>query len=188
MDSLTKLFGSSARAKLLRLFLFNPDSQFTSATAALRAKLTPPVARRELTNLVQAGILKRSSGKESRFGANRGYKHYQALEEFLRATDQMQAKEVIAALKRAGALRLVALSGFFMAVEESKIDLLVVGDRLGEGALKAAISRLEAELGREIRYAAFTTEDFRYRLGVYDRLVRDVLDYPHRLLLDRIGL
>jgi predicted nucleotidyltransferase len=188
MDSLTRLFGSAARAKLLRLFLFNPDTLFSGSDAALRAKLSAPVARRELTNLVQADILKRHTGKGGRFGANRAYKHYQALEEFLRATDTVQAKEVIAALKRAGALRLVALSGFFTAVQESKIDLLVVGDRLGEGALKAAISRLEAELGREIRYAAFTTEDFRYRLGVYDRLVRDVLDYPHRLLLDRIGL
>ena len=47
---------------------------------------------------------------------------------------------------------------------------------------------LEAELGREIRYAFFTTPDFRYRLGVYDRLLRDVFDYPHRVLLDKIGL
>ena len=47
---------------------------------------------------------------------------------------------------------------------------------------------LEAELGREIRYASFATEDFRYRTGVYDRLLRDVFDYPHRLLIDKIGL
>jgi hypothetical protein len=50
------------------------------------------------------------------------------------------------------------------------------------------IKRLEGEFGREIRYALFSTSDFRYRLGVYDRLIRDVFDYPHRLLLDKIGL
>ena len=53
---------------------------------------------------------------------------------------------------------------------------------------EASVRKLEAELGRELRFAAFTTEDFKYRVGVYDRLVRDVLDFPNRILLDKIGL
>jgi hypothetical protein len=95
---------------------------------------------------------------------------------------------MIATLRRAGTLRLVALSGLFTGILEPKIDLLVVGDNLDERVLTQAIRSLEAELGREIRYAFFTTVDFRYRLGVYDRLLRDVFDYPHRLLIDKIGL
>jgi hypothetical protein len=68
-----------------------------------------------------------------------------------------------------------------------KVDLLVVGDKLDEKPLGNAIHTLEAEMGRELRYAYFTTEEFKYRVGVYDRLVRDVFDYPHRTILDRIG-
>ena len=71
---------------------------------------------------------------------------------------------------------------------ETQIDLLIVGDHLEERVLARIVHSLEAELGREIRYASFATEDFRYRLGVYDRLLRDVFDYPHRLLIDKIGL
>jgi hypothetical protein len=71
---------------------------------------------------------------------------------------------------------------------ESKVDILVVGDRIEERTLKAAIHTIEAELGRELRYASFLTPDFRYRAGVYDRLIRDVMDYSHRNILDKIGL
>jgi len=64
----------------------------------------------------------------------------------------------------------------------------VVGDRLEERSLDTAVQKLEAELGRELRFAAFSTEEFRYRVGVYDRLIRDALDYPHKVILDKIGL
>ena len=79
-------------------------------------------------------------------------------------------------------------SGLFTGVLESQIDLLVVGDHLDERVLAIFARSLEAELGREVRYASFETADFRYRLGAYDRLLRDVFDYPHRLLIDKIGL
>jgi hypothetical protein len=68
------------------------------------------------------------------------------------------------------------------------VDLIVVGDRLEEKAIAAAVHMIEAEIGRELRYAAFTTEEFRYRQGVYDRLIRDAFDYRHRVILDKIGL
>ena len=97
-------------------------------------------------------------------------------------------KLILATLRHVGTLQLIVLSGFFTDVIESQIDLLIVGDRLDERAIARAVHSLEAELGREIRYASFTTEDFRYRFGVYDRLLRDIFDYPHQRLINKIGL
>jgi hypothetical protein len=95
---------------------------------------------------------------------------------------------MLVTLKKAGALRLVVLSGLFTGVIETKIDMLIVGDKLDDRRLQKSIHELEAELGRELRFASFTTEDFKYRVGVYDRLVRDVIDYQHTTILDKIGL
>jgi hypothetical protein len=100
----------------------------------------------------------------------------------------MKDADIIENLKKAGSLRAVILSGIFTGSMESKVDLIVVADRLEERALRNAIHTIEAELGRELRYASFLTPDFRYRLGVYDRLIRDVMDYSHRTVLDRLGL
>ena len=91
-------------------------------------------------------------------------------------------------MRRAGAIRLVALSGLFTGVIESKVDLLIVGDRIEDRVIANIVRTLEAELGRELNYASFLTPDFRYRIGVYDRLIRDVFDYPHTLLVDKIGM
>ncbi len=189
MDSLARLFGSALRVKLLRLFLFNTDASYTVSEAAKRTRAGRAVAAREVASLAAGGALRRQKqGAEVRYGANPRYRHLAALEGFLRSTDGLNTKRIREAFRSVGALRLLALSGFFTAVPESKVDLLVVGDNLNERGLERAVSALEADLGREIRYAAFATPDFRYRLGIYDRLVRDVLDYPHRFLVDKIGL
>jgi len=189
MQSLAKLFGSSARLKTIRLFVFNRSTSFSLAEVAQRAKLSKEAVRRELSELLASGLIrKKGTNIKTTYQTDSHFEHLDALDTFIRDTTIVHQQRILEPLRKAGTLRLVALSGLFMNATESPIDLLVVGDRLDESILANAIHSLEAELGREIRYASFSTEDFRYRLGVYDRLVRDVFDYPHRLLVDKIGL
>lgn len=189
MEPLAKIFGTPARLKILRLFLFNQGVSLTLADIAERSKLNAPAVRRELTDLLAANLLRKKGVRTAaQYQINPKFEHLAALDVFIRDTTNVRPQDVLSALRRAGTLRLVALSGFFTGVMEPQVDLLVVGDHLDERTLAKAIRSLEAELGREIRYASFATADFRYRRGVYDRLLRDVFDYPHRVLLDRIGL
>lgn len=189
MEPLAKLFGSPARLKTLRLFMFNQDSFFTLAHVAERTKLSKEVVRRDVAELLSAGLLrKKGTATPVHFQVNKNFEHLAALDTFIRETTSVRPQSILQSLRRAGTLRLVALSGLFSGVLEPQIDLLVVGDHLEERALAHAVRSLEAELGREIRYASFATADFRYRRGVYDRLLRDVFDYPHRILIDKIGL
>ncbi len=189
MDHLSRLFGSAARVKLLRLFLFNDDLTFLATEAAFRARLTKDVARKELTALTKAGILRKKTGKSPvGYSADKRFPHYDALRVFLRTTTDVSDSAIVTSFKKAGTVKLVVLSGLFTGALESKLDVLIVGDRMEERPLATAIHALEAELGRELRYACFTTEQFKYRIGVYDRLLRDVFDYPNRVIVDRIGL
>jgi len=189
MDQLAKLFSSPARLKTIRLFIFNRDTAFSAAEVALRTRLTKEAARKEILDLAAAGLLrKKGSGSPARLQLNPRFDYLVPLDAFIRDTTSVHPQKIVAALRRAGTVRLVVLSGFFTGIIEPQVDILVVGDNLDERALAGAIRALEAELGREIRYAAFATADFRYRLGVYDRLLRDVFDYPHRILIDKIGL
>lgn len=189
MDPLAKLFGSPARLKLLRLFVFNPEHSFTHLEVATRSKLERTTAQRELKELTAIGfVAKKGERAKARYQLNIRFDPLPALAAFIRETTVLRPQYILAMLKKAGALKVVALSGLFTGVLEAQIDLLIAGDTLDTRALANAVRGLEAELGREIRYAAFETADFRYRLGVYDRLLRDVFDYPHRLLIDRIGL
>jgi len=189
MGPLAKLFGSGSRLKTLRFFVFNQNASFSLSEIVERLKLSKETARRELEELCESGLLqKRGSRSSLRYQVNPRFEYLAALDVFIRETTSVKPKNILAALRRAGQLQFVALSGFFSGVLESQIDILVVGDHIEERTLKSAVHSLEAELGREIRYASFATADFRYRIGVYDRLLRDVFDYPHRVLINKIGL
>lgn len=189
MDPLSKLFGSPARLKLLRLFLFNDDTPFSSADLAFRAKLSKDAVRKELPSLVSMGLVRKKAGKSgTEYCASRKFAYYDALQTFIRSTTNLGDSDMVSAIKRAGNVRLIVLSGLFTGALETKVDMLIVGDKLEDKPLESAIRSLEAELGRELRYASFPTEDFRYRRGVYDRLLRDIFDYPNRIIHDRIGV
>ena len=189
MEPLAKLFGSPARLKAIRLFLFNKDTAFSVVEVAQRTKISKDAARKELIDLASMKLLrKKGSQSPARYQVNTNFEHFVALETFIRETTNVRPQDIIATLRRAGTLKLVALSGLFSGILEPQVDLLVVGDSLDERVLLNAVHSLEAELGRELRFAFFTTPDFRYRRGVYDRLLRDVFDYPHRILIDKIGL
>src|SRR5262249_24139358 len=107
---------------------------------------------------------------------------------FLRTASGVDDATIASSVKRAGSVRLLALSGLFTNVPESKVDILIVGDKIDDRGLATIMRGLEAEMGRELRYASLTTEGFRCGVGWYARLVGDVLEYPHRLVLDRIGI
>ena len=189
MDPLAKLFGSATRLKLFRLFLFTEVDWYTPSEAAFRAMAGQGAARIGIRSLFSnKGLSKKASKGATVYAATPKFVHYESLRTFLRTSSGVDDQSITHNLKKVGTLRLVILSGLFTGVPESKVDLMIVGDRLDERTLASVVRALEAELGRELRYASFSTEDFRYRVGVYDRLVRDVLDYPHRLVLDKIGL
>jgi hypothetical protein len=88
----------------------------------------------------------------------------------------------------AGRIKLFIAAGVFIQNWDSRVDLLVVGEELNLDKIESVIKAIESEIGKEIAYSAFEVTDFEYRLGIHDRLVRDILDYPHITLLDRLGV
>lgn len=187
-DTLIKLFGSAARVKLLRLFLFNPRHSFSVSLAATRARIKEADARTEIQMLLKIGILARSArSKNARFGINPASPYILALQNLLLNTPA-RASEMYQRLRAAGTLKLVVVGGIFANEWDGRLDLLVVGDRISERKLLTRIRLLESEIGKEIRYAAMSTDDFFYRLNMNDRLVRDVFDYPHTIVHDRLDI
>lgn len=188
-DPLTKLLGSVARVRLLRLFLFNPRISYTAPDAAARARVSERAARAEIALFAKAGLIKRARLRSAgaRFALNPDFEYIAALQSLL-LNAPARAEDIAGRLKASGTLKLVVLSGIFLGEWEGRLDMLIVGDRVKEKKLRAAVRRLEAELGKEVRYSLLTTEQFHYRLGLNDHLVRDVLDYPHRIVLDKLNI
>ena len=185
MKSISFIFGGEAKVKIMRLFTFNPNFSFPLTDIAHRVKERSNIVRRELNNLVKAGFIKKRS---KNYTINPAYVYRPAIENFLVDAAPLSDKEIIKRLSRAGSMKLVLVSGVFLHDKDARVDILVVGDHIKQGMIETAISYIESQLGKEIRYAVFETPDFQYRLGIYDKLIRDILDYPHRKILNKLGL
>lgn len=198
-DPLAILFGSQARVKLLRFFLFNPSREFTFDEISRRARLVRRTARTEMNALERAGVIKKKQiyiqldGKDKKtralgFTLNKNFPELGALQTFLFETAPLDDKNVKQHLRKAGPLDCVVLAGVFVREYEHRLDLLISMPKLSQGKVENAVRSLESEIGIELRYAAFSTEDLVYRVGMYDKLTRDVFDYKHNLLIDRVGI
>ena len=187
-DGLQKLFGSPARVKLLRLFLFNPRQSFTLADAAKRARVSEDEVRRECAVFTRAELINRAPrGKGVRYVLNGDFEYVEALQNLL-LNAPARGSDIVERIRRTGSLKLVILSGIFLGEWEGAVDLLVVGDRMKDKKLREEIRKLESEIGKEIRYTLLTTENFFYRLNLNDKLVRDVLDYTHTIVVDKLDI
>jgi len=204
LDVLEKLFGSAAKVKMMRLFLFNPEKAFENKDISKRAKISANLVRSETKKLEHIKLIKnrvfmkdtpkkpgrRSSAKKKVKGwsLNRSFPYIGPLQSFLTQTSLLRHDDIIKNLSKTAKIKLIIISGVFIQDSDNRVDILVVGDNMKPYRLERAIRSMEAEIGKEIRYAAFETTDFKYRLGMYDKLIRDILDYPHEKVLNKLGV
>lgn len=83
----------------------------------------------------------------------------------------------------------MVLSGVFLDEPhtQSRADIVVVGDNLKRTAIESAIRSIEKQIGRELTYSVLTTKDFKYRVDMRDKFIRDVLDFPHKKIINKLG-
>jgi hypothetical protein len=200
---LEKLFGSSAKVKIMKFFLFNPQVNFDKADIDKNTNVTQKTIQKEINTLESIGFIKNSSffktiklkkgSKKKRvkgYTLNEDFIFLQHLKGLLINTTPLQHNDMTKKIGKACKVKLIVASGIFIQSpdENSRIDLLIVGDSPKLATMKKTISQIESEIGQEIRYSFFSTEDFKYRLNLYDHLIRDIFDYPHQILVDKIGL
>lgn len=205
METLGKLFGSDARVKIMRLFLLNPEMLFDAADIMSRSKVSKKNFSREMRILESAGFVKgKSFFKESEkkvgvkikkvkkrvsgWQLNFSYGHLKALRQLLVENSSFEHKDLLSRFRSAGKIKLFIVAGVFIKNPDSRVDLMIVGDSLKRGSIENVLRALESEIGRELVYTMFTTNDFLYRLNMQDKLIRDILDYPHEKILDLTGI
>ncbi len=190
MNILEKLLGGSSRIKLMRLFLFNQTTAFTNKEISSRSKISASKLKSELSFLNKVRLVKKSRkiGNKTAWILNEKFPFLGEFQRLLLETNLLNRATILKKISKTGRVKVLILTGLFKEIWEGTLDVLIVSDNTRTKALESVIKTLEAELGREIRYCTLESQDFKYRLSVGDRLIRDVLDYPHEIVLDRMGL
>lgn len=180
MEILGKILGNPARVKIMRLFLLNPKKTFSKKEVVKRSRVNSVLAGKEIKLLSSVSFIKKYSGN---WIFNPFFKYAKEFDRLLIASDSLDRKIIVDSFKKVGRVKFLLISGIFIKNKDTRVDLLIVGDRMKKSKIEEEIRKLEAEIGTELVYAVFDTKDFLYRLEMYDKLVRDILDFPHEVIL-----
>jgi len=207
MEILAKLFGNGNKVKAMRLFLFNPDNAYLLSELSSRTKIKPSQLKKELTLLESIGFLKvrkaagqlptqktkkkkkpqRDSLRSRLWCLDQDFFYVDHLRSLFNADFFVSRDELAQKFKNCGRIKLLILSGVFVQEGGERVDMLIVGDNLKKKLIEKTINTIESEIGRELRYAVMDSIDFAYRTHSSDKFLRDILDYTHKKIIDKIG-
>lgn len=207
---LEQIFDSSIKVRLFKLFLRNSDSMYRVEDVASRIQANKRIVKKQIEGLYEIGFLKKKTirkkaskktvkrskkksgeqGKEAGvyFYVNPYFDFYEELRSLILKSSPASLSKLSQQIGGLGRIKLATLSGVFINADNSRVDLFVVGDAINKRKLKRLLCDLEAEVGKAINYAVLTTDDFKYRYGMFDRFLLDILEGPHKKVINKLKI
>lgn len=196
--SLEQIFGSRVRVRLLRLFLENPEQQFYVREITRCTKSHIHSVRRELSNLSKIGLVhiyedvkaspKKGNGIQRKYyEANPACGIFQELRSLFFKGRMFLQEEFARQLERAGSIKYLALTGFFVELQGSATDLFIVG-RVNKTKCARLIREFENAFGRTVNYTILPLREFMERKELTDRFLYDFFGSKKIVLINKLPL
>lgn len=192
---LEHLFDSPVKVKIYKLFLRNAGRYFSLPEIAKKTQSNLRVVKRQVKGLLSVNFLRQKRVKASRkkgikggiyFSANTQFDFFNELNNLILKSSPTSKEKMLRKIMKLGRIKMALISGVFLNTDNSRVDLFLVGDDINERKLRKFLSDMEAEVGREIVYAALTSKEFDYRFHMFDRFVRDILEKPHEKMVNKV--
>lgn len=179
----------------MRLFLMNRSFGFENKDVTKHCRIKPYSTKTEISLLSSINFIKKKSfyrtietargikkKKVSGWFLNEEFPYIPALYDLLITSKTIDHKELAGRIRRTGRVKMLVLAGAFIKNPASRLDILAVGDNINHKKFENIVRGLESEIGKELKYSAFSTEEFKYRLSMYDKLICDVFDFDHEVV------
>lgn len=199
---LERLFESVPKVRILRIFIGNPDARFQLGELFSKSQVKKSTIRTELKKFLTLGLIRdsklrievpRKNGKKPRtkevevYSVNQAFPLFPELRDLVSKSSVVSRAKLSRRTKTLGKVKLAVISGIFLGIENSRTDFLVVGDGIQKSKLDRFLSDLESEIGKPIQHTIMETEEFKYRMDMYDRFLRDILEYPHEKIINKFN-
>lgn len=193
---LEQMFGSKTRARLMALFLQQPDELFfvRELTRLIDAQLNS--VRRELKNLIQLGFIvekeggkkdsNRLSDKKKYYAVNQDFILFEDLRSLFQKVQILLKQNLVQEISKKGSIEYFAFTGRFVDAEDIPTDMLIVGT-IKQSDLVQMISQFEEEIPYEINYTLMPKEEFLDRRQVADRFLLSILNGEKVVMIDTLS-
>ena len=171
-----KLFSSKARVEILKLFLFNPNSEFYQRQISTLTDQPIRGVQREVEKLNSIGLLEKSKqGNRVYYRVNKNFPVMEELKNML--FKSLGIAEALNDSIKAKGIRFAFIYGSYAEGQASllsDIDLMVIGD-ISAKELSNKLSKPKEELMREINYIIFQSDEFMEKVNKKDHFINSVL-------------
>lgn len=186
--TLENLFLNPARIKIIKFFIRNADGYFGKKDMSKRLNIRKSTLEREIKFLTANDFIKaKITAKESLFNLNNKFYLYLEVKNLVERSMQISEEDLISKLNSLGKIQLALIAGVFINKDDSRSDLFVVG-KISSSKLNNFIKYLESQICKELNFVIMTPDEFKYRYKMFDRFVRDMMDFPHKRLISRIRI
>ena len=189
--------------KIMRYFLHHENALVSLSDIAEKTKSKSDLVKKEVNALHTIGFLEKKktkmvvssgSGKKvtskvkevSGYKLNTEFPHNDALRDLLFDFQLLDKRELASRFKPIGRIKLFIVSGVFLGETKSRVDILIVGESIKRQKAEKILEGLSAEIGRDVVYSIMDVDEYEYRLKMYDKFVRDILDMPKEVVIDRL--
>jgi predicted transcriptional regulator len=187
-NTLSKLFGSKTRVKVLTLLLVDPDKTYCVREITRRLDDTINSVRRELAILEKIGLVESVDKNRKRYySIRKSCPFFPELRGLILKVGVTPEQRLIRQVESVGAVKLAVLSGVFTKHPNPRTDLLVVGDDLDKKRLEKLIRSLEDDINEEINYTTMSVDEFEYRQNMTDRFLGDIFEHEHLVVVNELG-
>jgi len=156
-----------------------------------RAKRKSRSPRASVRRIIARKSAKKAPASKLTLVLNTDFEFFYELRDLVLKSSPAEKDRMIERLNKLGRIKLAIISGVFINKENLDpliTDLLIVGDDIDRRKLRAFLRATEAEVGKEIKFTVMDKEEFQYRLAMFDRFTRVLLESPHEKLINRLGI
>ena len=183
---IVRLCSSVPRLKVLKFFLLQPGFRATGDTVAMTTGLQKDEVSRQLRALTAEKILvSRKQGKKISWGVNGQHSFVPALRAFLEDATVLEDSVIAKAFRGIPGIVLVVAAGLLSKEERGSVDLLIVMKNPDDAKVRKAVRYVESLAAVPLRYAVLKASEYLERLEARDRLLRDVFEFSHRVIIGR---
>jgi predicted transcriptional regulator len=184
-STIDQLFGSRTRAKILRLLLTNPEKSYFVREISRKIREHINSVRRELQLLSSMDVVSiNGSGIKKYYRANISGGIFSELKALIFKAQVMEEQALLAAVKDSGRIHLLLLTGFFVGLENTQTDVLIVGS-VNREKLEKLMKTFQEHFDREIHYTVMSRSEFEYRHSLTDRFLYGIMSGPVITVVDK---
>src|SRR3989338_4223232 len=133
----------------------------------------------------------KEGSRRNEYFLNPDFEFYGELRDLILKSSPTEKRELTKRIQNLGRIKFAVISGIFLQKENpdpQAADLLIVCDDINKNKFRTMLKSLEAEVGKELKYALMDKDEFMYRLNMFDRFMRVIFEGSHEVLIDKIGI